>query len=155
MVLLILLLWLLRWCASSWPSQRPTGLWLEIAFKRHRATFRYTLVAAEEKHLRSDLMWKVGGQSRIKGEDFEVSRIQEESFDSSSIQRDNKTSFMTKEFRTYPYTGRHLRTLSMTSFLVSRHLYREKHGRIYTGRPPNPSVSIRAKRVSLSELIER
>ena len=28
--------------------------------------------------------------------------------------------------RSYAYTGRHLRTLSMTSFLVSRHLYRVK-----------------------------
>ena len=34
--------------------------------------------------------------------------------------------------RSYPYTGRHLRTLSMTSFLVSRHLYREKGGSSHT-----------------------
>ena len=43
-------------------------------------------------------MWKVGGQSRIKGEDFEVSRIQEESFNSSPIQRDNKTLLLTELF---------------------------------------------------------
>ena len=53
------------------------------------------------------------------------------------------------------YTGETKTTLSMTVFFASCHLYKGGRGVIYTGRPPNPSVSIRAKRVSNSELIER
>ena len=67
--------------------------------------------------------------------------------DSSSIQRDNKTSFydwrisnlrLYRGKRSYPYTGRHLRTLSMTSFFESRHVYRERGWLIYTGEDLRP-----------------